>query len=378
MQNLSTAYKSVQSFWQNMPGGYRYGFQGQEYDDEIKGEGNSINYKYRMHDPRIGRFFAIDPIANQYPHNGPYNFSENRVIDGIVLEGLEVCLVENVKGEHQMYAFAQNLTDDRNVISIVGHGFCGGMGGLKKAEIKKRDGFNTILSMASNYDIWSQCDNQIVILYGCRTGREPSGGGQSFAQEMSAEEGKNRTVIAPCCRVMYNDGGHTFNVEHDPTVVNANGSFPQGSDRDAHNTKIVGLANWNVYTNGILVRQYDGDWIPNDEGAEFYGYNKAHLVYNINAPTTNSTTQNATTTGNNLYSVALSANESGMNLVLHANLGTSGDSDQVGASLPEGTTLTGTGNVSGSSIEVTTSDGRTGWVSSSRVKDITPAESPSK
>jgi len=71
-------------------GDYRYGFQGQEKDDEIKGDGNSVNYKYRIHDTRIGRFFAIDPIANQYPHNGPYNFSENIVIHGVELEGLEV------------------------------------------------------------------------------------------------------------------------------------------------------------------------------------------------------------------------------------------------------------------------------------------------
>jgi RHS repeat-associated protein len=42
---------------------YRYGFQGQEKDDEIKGEGNSVNYKFRMHDPRLGRFFAVDPLT---------------------------------------------------------------------------------------------------------------------------------------------------------------------------------------------------------------------------------------------------------------------------------------------------------------------------
>jgi RHS repeat-associated protein len=70
-------------------GDYRYGFQNQEVDDEIKGNGNSVNYKYRMHDPRVGRFFAVDPLAPNYPHNGPYNFSENRVIDGVDLEGLE-------------------------------------------------------------------------------------------------------------------------------------------------------------------------------------------------------------------------------------------------------------------------------------------------
>ena len=68
---------------------YRYGFQGQEMDDEIKGEGNSVNFKFRMHDPRLGRFFAVDPLDWKYPWNSPYAFSENRVIDGIELEGLE-------------------------------------------------------------------------------------------------------------------------------------------------------------------------------------------------------------------------------------------------------------------------------------------------
>ena len=68
---------------------YRYGFQGQELDNEIKGEGNSINYKFRMHDPRVGRFFAVDPLFRQYPYNSPYAFSENRLIDAFELEGLE-------------------------------------------------------------------------------------------------------------------------------------------------------------------------------------------------------------------------------------------------------------------------------------------------
>ncbi len=68
---------------------HRYGFQGQEQDDEIKGKGNSVNYKYRMHDARLGRFFAIDPLSKEYPWNSVYAFSENRVLDGIELEGLE-------------------------------------------------------------------------------------------------------------------------------------------------------------------------------------------------------------------------------------------------------------------------------------------------
>ena len=68
---------------------YPYGFQNQEVDPEIKGEGNSVNFKYRMHDPRVGRFFALDPLKAKYPHNSPYAFSENKVIHAIELEGLE-------------------------------------------------------------------------------------------------------------------------------------------------------------------------------------------------------------------------------------------------------------------------------------------------
>jgi RHS repeat-associated protein len=87
-------YSDYYPFGMQMPGrkggsGYRYGFQGQERDDEIKGEGNSLNYEYRMHDPRIGRFFAIDPLTSKYPHYTPYAFSGNRVMDAIELEGLE-------------------------------------------------------------------------------------------------------------------------------------------------------------------------------------------------------------------------------------------------------------------------------------------------
>ncbi|WP_438968539.1 RHS repeat domain-containing protein [Nonlabens sp.] len=69
---------------------YRYGFQGQERDDEIKGEGNSYNYKYRMHDPRLGRFFAVDPLSHEFAWNSPYTFAENKLGLGKELEGLEL------------------------------------------------------------------------------------------------------------------------------------------------------------------------------------------------------------------------------------------------------------------------------------------------
>ncbi len=89
------AYNDYYPFGQLLPNrhgnssDYRYSFQGQEQDPEIKGEGNSINYKFRMHDPRVGRFFAIDPLTAEYPWYTPYSFSGNRVIASTELEGLE-------------------------------------------------------------------------------------------------------------------------------------------------------------------------------------------------------------------------------------------------------------------------------------------------
>ncbi len=71
-------------------GSYRYLFQGQEHDDEINdGVGTSYAFEYRIHDPRIGRFLSIDPLAFVFPWNSPYAFSENRVLDMVELEGLE-------------------------------------------------------------------------------------------------------------------------------------------------------------------------------------------------------------------------------------------------------------------------------------------------
>ena len=98
---------------------YRYGFQNQEEDDEIKGAGNSMNYTYRMHDPRVGRFFVVDPLARKYPWNSTYAFSENRVIDCIELEGLEKFYTSDLKLIGQIGTDnSMRLVSDENVKSV--------------------------------------------------------------------------------------------------------------------------------------------------------------------------------------------------------------------------------------------------------------------
>lgn len=52
--------------------------------------------------PDVGRFFNIDPLAEDYSYQGPYNFSENRVIDAFELEGLEAIVINDKGSKHVM------------------------------------------------------------------------------------------------------------------------------------------------------------------------------------------------------------------------------------------------------------------------------------
>ena len=70
---------------------YRSGFQKQEKDKELW-EG-AMYYKYRVEDPRLGRFFSVDPLYAKYPHNSNYAFSENVLINAVEWEGLEAFFV---------------------------------------------------------------------------------------------------------------------------------------------------------------------------------------------------------------------------------------------------------------------------------------------
>jgi RHS repeat-associated protein len=69
--------------------GYRYGFNGKENDNEVKGEGNQIDYGFRIYDPRVGRFLSVDPLMKEYPWYTPYQFSGNSPISNIDIDGRE-------------------------------------------------------------------------------------------------------------------------------------------------------------------------------------------------------------------------------------------------------------------------------------------------
>ncbi|WP_299368287.1 RHS repeat-associated core domain-containing protein, partial [Winogradskyella sp.] len=91
----------------------KFGFQGQETQDELGL--NWSSFRWRNADPAIGRFFNIDPLAEEFPHNGVYNFSENRVIDAIELEGLEKVSVHLV----MEVTLNNSNTDTNNTFDVI-------------------------------------------------------------------------------------------------------------------------------------------------------------------------------------------------------------------------------------------------------------------
>ncbi|MBS4066825.1 MAG: hypothetical protein KGZ74_19845 [Chitinophagaceae bacterium] len=69
---------------------YRYGFNGKEEDDEVKGDGNQQDYGMRIYDTRLGRFLSVDPLHKSYPMLTVYQFASNNPIAGIDLDGGEL------------------------------------------------------------------------------------------------------------------------------------------------------------------------------------------------------------------------------------------------------------------------------------------------
>ena len=99
---------------QRMLGSYRYGFNGKEQDNEVKGVGDQIDYGARVYDPRIGKFLSIDPLSEKFPWYTPYQFAGNKPILNTDLDGLEelVYLVTLSNGQTRISLQSKKIHTD--------------------------------------------------------------------------------------------------------------------------------------------------------------------------------------------------------------------------------------------------------------------------
>jgi len=89
--------------------GYRYGFNGKENDNDVKGTGNQQDYGFRIYDPRVARFLSVDPLAKDYPSWSSYPFAMNRCIDGVDLDGLEFYAANQISRDRIMNVISEQL-----------------------------------------------------------------------------------------------------------------------------------------------------------------------------------------------------------------------------------------------------------------------------
>ena len=104
---------------------YRYGFNGKENDNEIKGEGNQQDYGMRIYDPRLVRFLSVDPIAVEYPDLTPYQFASNTPIWAIDLDGLEGLVATGMPlgNSGVNHGIVLSVQDARKVNNVVTNSF---------------------------------------------------------------------------------------------------------------------------------------------------------------------------------------------------------------------------------------------------------------
>ena len=108
---------------------YRYGFNGKENDNEVKGNGNQQDYGMRIYDNRLGRFLSLDPLQQKFASHSPYNFSLNSPLMMNDPDGMKpkVQVISNddgsttIKITNYVYAYRkgkenQNRTIDSKII----------------------------------------------------------------------------------------------------------------------------------------------------------------------------------------------------------------------------------------------------------------------
>ena len=97
---------------------YRYGFNGKENDNEVKGDGNQYDYGFRIYDPRVVRFLSVDPLTKSYPWYTPYQFAGNTPIQAVDLDGLEPTSVVKEKSRNTQTYIDEGSPDDHGVAPI--------------------------------------------------------------------------------------------------------------------------------------------------------------------------------------------------------------------------------------------------------------------
>ena len=95
------------------PENYRFGYGGNECDNEIKGNGNLLAFGGYEYDTRLGRRLNLDPASIKYPSVSPYGYSNNSPIVLVDKNGLEWVNVHTSEVQALNEALLKKPTDKK-------------------------------------------------------------------------------------------------------------------------------------------------------------------------------------------------------------------------------------------------------------------------
>ncbi|WP_235819434.1 SH3 domain-containing protein [Flavobacterium oreochromis] len=305
-----------------------------------------MNYTFRMHDPRVGRFFARDPLSFNFPWNSPYAFSENRVMDGRELEGSEVTLIDPKK-DATIYNEAVKNTD-KSAVHVYMHGSPSSFDLTGNGKWTDKPGeFKAVLEKSDVYKNAKSTEKIVVVLHSCRTGRsffkENGQYLKAIAQKISAEY-PNLILIAPDERGAFIPGK-----ELGPRkITNAKNKRADPVDGEHGKVDINTPGHWNLFEGGEWKGQFDADYNGMSAPSAWdYMFNYTDVDVTITGITTVNNLKVRTTAG---Y---------GNNVIKQ---------------LPKGSSLNLTGKVDGAWKEISLGGDKKGWVNSSYVEENVSVE----
>jgi RHS repeat-associated protein len=184
-----------------------FSFNGKEKDDEVKGDGNSLDFGARIYDSRLGRWLSLDPLQAKYPMFSPYHFVANNPIVFIDPDG-KVIVVATKDGQSQVLAILNKAFGEE------GNNFCfdennqlaysGDPSSFKGNEV---DVFNGVLKVMNDVVI-----TNIVFE---RTAQTEAHGGEATATTTDNPKlSENKITIDPI-EVKENKVGEDWNTEYE-------------------------------------------------------------------------------------------------------------------------------------------------------------------
>jgi len=93
--------------------GYRYGFNGQENENDISGQsGGHVIFEYRIHDARLGRWLSRDPHEYKYPYTSSYCAFLNNPLFFIDPDGRDIVPTTEFKASRYGVVFDKMVTNN--------------------------------------------------------------------------------------------------------------------------------------------------------------------------------------------------------------------------------------------------------------------------